>query len=235
MQVDILTIFPQFFDSPLKISLLGKAIEDKKFHVTVHDLRDFTTDKHAKVDDVPYGGGSGMVFKPEPLVKAVQSIAKKEKSRRILLSPKGRPLSQEVVHELSQYEQLVVICGRYEGVDERVRELVINEEISIGDYILNGGEVAALVLLDALVRLIPGVLGNEASLSEESFAQGLLEYPQYTRPPEFEGLRVPEVLLGGNHKEIAKWRREKALEITRQRRPDLLKKTVLKDLQNKKK
>ena len=234
MQCDILTIFPEFFNSPLKVSLLGKAIKDKKLSVTVHNFRDFAEDKHQKVDDIPYGGGPGMVMKPEPLVRAVRSIPKQEKSLCVLLSPRGVPFSQQKAKEWAGLDQLLLICGRYEGVDERVRELVVDEEISIGDYILNGGEAAALVVLDALVRLLPGVVGNEASLEQESFSQNLLEYPQYTRPVEFEGLKVPEVLVGGHHKEIGKWREEKALALTKERRPDLHKKH-LKELQKNKK
>lgn len=236
MQIEILTIFPEFFDSCLKVSLLGKAIHDQKIKINIHNIRDFADGKHAKVDDVPYGGGPGMVFKPEPVVRAVRAIPKKPKSFSLLLSPRGKLFTQDLAREWSQMDQIVLICGRYEGVDERVRELVVDEEISIGDYVLNGGETAALVIVDALVRLLPGVVGNEGSLFEESFAQGILEYPQYTRPPEFEGLKVPEVLLKGNHKEIDRWRREKSLEITAKQRPDLLKnRPASKDLQKPKK
>lgn len=239
MQVDILTIFPEFFNSCLSVSLLGKAIHDQKLTVTVHNLRDYAEGKHAKVDDVPYGGGPGMVFKPEPMVRAVRTIPKKSKSLSLLLSPRGKLFTQAMAREWSKVDQILLLCGRYEGIDERVKELVVDEEISIGDYVLNGGEVASLVVLDTLVRLLPGVVGNERSLLEESFAEapggeGLLEYPQYTRPPEFEGLKVPEILLGGNHKAIDRWRREKSLEITAKQRPDLLKnRPFSKDLQKK--
>lgn len=224
VRFDILTIFPEFFESPLKTSLLGKAFQQKKLTVNLHNIRDFTQDKHRSVDDIPYGGGAGMVLKPEPLVKAIESIPRKKKSLCILLTPRGQLLNQAMAAQLASLDQLILICGRYEGVDERVKELVVDQEISIGDYILNGGEAAALVLLDAIVRLIPGFLGNDASITEESFSEGLLEYPQYTRPPEFRGLQVPKVLLSGNHKEIEAWRKEQALKLTRVRRPDLLKK-----------
>ena len=222
MHFDILTIFPDFFGSALEASLLGKALRDKKLTVLLHNFRDFATDKHSKVDDLPYGGGAGMVLKPEPIVRAVQAIPKKSKSLCVLLSPRGKLFRQETALKWSKLDQLILICGRYEGVDERVRELVVDEEISIGDTVLSGGEPAALVVLDAVTRLLPGVMGNEISLAQESFTQGLLEYPQYTRPAEFEGLKVPEVLLGGHHREIEEWRRQKSLELTSKRRPDLL-------------
>lgn len=234
MHFDILTIFPEFFTSPLKVSLLGKAIQDKKLSVAVHNFRDFAQDKHQKVDDIPYGGGPGMVLKPEPLVRAIRAVPRKQKSLCVLLSPRGALFNQQKAKEWAGLDQLLLICGRYEGVDERVKELVVDEEISIGDTILSGGEAAALVVLDALVRLLPGVVGNEASLEHESFSQNLLEYPQYTRPAEFEGLKVPDILAGGHHKEIEKWREAKALELTKKRRPDLLKKH-LKELQKNKK
>lgn len=230
VQFDILTIFPQFFESSLQVSLLGKAITQKKLNVALHNFRDFATDKHKTVDDVPYGGGPGMVLKPEPLVNTIESISGKKKSKCILLTPRGTLFNQKMARQMAKLDQLILICGRYEGVDERVCELVVDEEISIGDYVLNGGEVAALVLLETVARLIPGVLGNEASLSHESFNEGLLEYPQYTRPPELRGLKVPKVLLSGNHKEIEAWRGSQAIKMTKKRRPDLLKK-----LQNEKK
>ncbi|MDO8526535.1 MAG: tRNA (guanosine(37)-N1)-methyltransferase TrmD [Deltaproteobacteria bacterium] len=227
MQFDILTIFPEFFESSLKTSLLAKALAQKKLSVHLHNIRDFTEDKHHSVDDIPYGGGAGMVLKPDPVIRAIESIPKLKKSRSILLTPKGALLNQQKIVDLAQWDQLILVCGRYEGIDDRVRELAIDEEISIGDYILNGGEAAAVVLLDALVRLIPGVLGNEASAAFDSFSHGLLEYPQYTRPPEFRGLEVPKVLLSGHHKNIEAWRRQEMLKATYERRPDLLQKAVL--------
>ncbi|MDZ4224981.1 MAG: tRNA (guanosine(37)-N1)-methyltransferase TrmD, partial [bacterium] len=188
MRFDILTIFPGFFESPLKCSLIGKALLQKKLSVYLHDIRAFATDRHKTVDAIPYGGGAGMVMKPEPLVAAVESVPRQEKSLRILLSPKGTLFDQKMAKELAQKDQLILVCGRYEGVDERVKELAIDEEISIGDYVLNGGEAAALVIVEALVRFIPGFMGNEASVQRESFEEGLLEHPQYTRPAEFRGL-----------------------------------------------
>lgn len=224
MRFDLLTIFPEFFESSLKVSLLGKGLAEKKFSVHLHNIRDFASGKHKTVDDVPYGGGAGMVFKPEPVTAAVESIPREKKSLRLLLSPRGKPFNQHWAKKLAAYDQLILLCGRYEGVDERVRELVIDEEISIGDYVLGGGETAALVVVEAVVRLLPGFVGNESSLSQESFGESLLEYPQYTRPPEFRGLSVPEVLLSGNHKAIEAWRRDAALALTKERRPDLIRK-----------
>ncbi|OGQ47800.1 MAG: tRNA (guanosine(37)-N1)-methyltransferase TrmD [Deltaproteobacteria bacterium RIFCSPLOWO2_02_FULL_46_8] len=224
MHFEILTIFPEFFESCFEVSLLGKALTSGKIKVNLHNFRDCATDKHHRVDDIPYGGGAGMVLKPEPLVKALDAIPKEKNSRIILLTPRGKLFHQQMAQEWSQLDQLILICGRYEGVDERVVELRVDEEVSIGDYILNGGEIAAAVVLETVVRLLPGVLGNEASISQESFQQGLLEYPQYTRPPEFEGLKVPDVLLSGHHKEIESWRHKEAIRITRERRPDLLNK-----------
>ncbi len=222
MRFDILTLFPDFFESPLKISLIGKALDQEKLSVFIHDIRDFTLDKHHTVDDTPYGGGAGMVMKPEPLVATIESIPRSDKSLRILLSPRGKRFDQKMASKLAGFDQLILVCGRYEGVDERVKELAIDEEISVGDYILNGGETAALVLLETLVRFIPGFMGNVESTRQESFKDGLLEYPQYTRPPEFRGLKVPNVLQSGHHKEIEKWRREQSLKITKERRLDLL-------------
>lgn len=223
MRFCLVTIFPDFFVSALQVSLLGKAIQDRKVEVTLHNIRNFCTDKHKQVDDVPYGGGPGMVMKPEPIVACMEAIPRQQKSRSVLLTPRGKLFSQEIAGQWSHLEQLILICGRYEGVDERVSALVVDEEVSIGDYILSGGEAAALVILDTMVRLLPGVVGNQASLAHESFVQGLLEYPQYTRPPEFRGLKVPEVLLSGHHAEIEKWRREQALARTERYRPDLTK------------
>lgn len=222
MHFHVLTIFPEFFTSPLSVSLLHKAQEKGVISCTVHNLRDYAVGKHRSTDDTAYGGGWGMVMKPEPVVKALEEVCRPLfQPWRILLSPQGGPLSQAKVTELARRETLVLVCGRYEGVDERIRAFV-DEEISIGDYILNGGEVAGLVVIDAVARLVPGVVGRKESTEQESFSDGLLEYPQYTRPEEFRGLRVPEVLLSGNHAEIARWRRRQSLLRTRERRPDLL-------------
>ena len=223
MKFDILTIFPEYFDV-LKSGLIGKAIESGKFSVNIVNIRDFSQDKHFKTDDTPYGGGAGMVMTPDPLVRAIEGTDPNHYAKRIYLSPKGRTLNQKLVQELAKEERLMFVCGNYEGIDERVIELCIDDEISIGDYVLTGGELASLVCLNAVARYIDGVLHSSESTSEESFSTNLLEYPQYTRPAEYRGLKVPEVLLNGNHKEIAKWRYEKALEITKERRPDLLEK-----------
>lgn len=223
MNFDILTIFPEYFDV-LKSGLIGKAIESGKFSVNIVNIRDFSQDKHFKTDDTPYGGGAGMVMTPDPLVRAIEGTDPNHNAKRIYLSPKGRTLNQNVVQELAKEERLMFVCGNYEGIDERVIDLCIDDEISIGDYVLTGGELASLVCLNAVARYIDGVLHSSESTSEESFSTNLLEYPQYTRPAEYRGLKVPEVLLNGNHKEIAKWRYEKALEITKERRPDLLEK-----------
>ena len=224
MIFDILTLFPEMFDSYLGSSILGRAVEQGHIQVRRHNIRDYATDKHRVTDDTPYGGGSGMVMKPEPLVRGLEAVQSKEETRArvILLSPQGRLFDQAVARELSRLPRLIMVCGKYEGVDERVRELAVDEEISIGDYILTGGEIAAMVILEATARLLPGVLGDEASTQEESFTDGLLEYPHYTRPREFMGCRVPDVLLSGNHQEIATWRRRKAIEGTFRKRPDLL-------------
>jgi tRNA (guanine37-N1)-methyltransferase len=221
VRVDIFTIFPGIFESPLRESLLGKAIEAGLVDVRVHDLRVFTTDPHHQVDDEPYGGGPGMVLKAEPVFEAVESLEEGPK-RVILLSPAGRRLDQSLVRELAQEPWLVLVCGRYEGVDERVVEGLSAEEISIGDYVLSGGEIPALVVLDAASRLVPGVVGRAESLRQESFEDRLLDHPHYTRPSEFRGLAVPEVLLSGDHARISDWRRRAALEKTRRNRPDLL-------------
>jgi len=217
----MLTIFPGIFESPLRESLLGKAIESGLLEVRLHDIRDFATDKHRQVDDESYGGGPGMVMKPEPVFAAVESLGEGPK-RVILLSPTGRRLDQALARELACEPWLVLICGRYEGVDERVTEGLPAEEVSIGDYVLAGGEVPALVLLEAVTRLVPGVIGKEESHERDSFENGMLDHPHYTRPQEFRGMRVPDVLLSGNHAEIERWRREAALEKTRRNRPDLL-------------
>jgi tRNA (guanine37-N1)-methyltransferase len=226
LQFDILTLFPSLFDSPFSDSILQKAQDKGLVSFRLHDIRSFARDKHRTADDVPYGGGAGMVMKPEPIVAALESASSgfEGKVRRIYLSPQGRVLKQEHLKDYLAYDRLVLLCGRYEGIDERVLENYIDEEVSIGDYVLTGGEFAAMVFVDAVTRLIPGVLGNQSSLDQESFTQPLLEYPQYTRPSEFLGHKVPDVLLSGDHKKIEEWRREKSLEKTRQRRPDLLKK-----------
>ena len=222
MRIDIITIFPGIFDSPLRESLLGRAIEAGLLDVRVHDLRDSTTDKHRQVDDESYGGGPGMVLKPEPVFAAVESLGVGAR-RTLLLSPAGRRLDQDLARQLAAEPWLVLICGRYEGVDERVAEGLPAEEVSIGDYVVAGGEVPALVVLEAVTRLVPGVIGRGESHEQDSFGDaGMLDHPHYTRPAEFRGLRVPETLLSGNHAEIERWRREAALEKTRRNRPDLL-------------
>jgi tRNA (guanine37-N1)-methyltransferase len=222
VRIDIVTIFPGIFESPLRESLLGRAIEAGVLDVRVHDLRDSTTDKHRQVDDESYGGGPGMVLKPEPVFAAVESLGAGDR-RTLLMSPAGRRLDQDLARELAAEPWLVLICGRYEGVDERVVEGVPAEEVSIGDFVVAGGEVPALVVLEAVTRLVPGVIGREESHEQDSFGdEGVLDHPHYTRPAEFRGMRVPETLLSGNHAEIERWRREAALEKTRRNRPDLL-------------
>ena len=218
----IVTLFPQMFESPLSHSILKKAQEKGLISVRLVDPREFTTDRHRMTDDYPYGGGQGMVMKPEPLASAIENIrAQCPEARVVLLSPQGRVLTQIIAAELAQDQDLVLVCGRYEGVDERVKSFV-DDELSVGDYTLSGGEPAAIVVIDAVARLIPGVLGNEKSTGDESFSNGLLEYPQYTRPEEFRGMKVPEVLLSGDHQRIKQWRREASIRLTLDRRPDLL-------------
>lgn len=231
MKFDIITIFPEIFNAYLNESIIKRAIKKKIIEAKVHNLRDFTADRHRTVDDYPYGGGPGMVMKPEPFFNAIESIkADGVKSRTIMLSPQGKVFNQDMALSMSKENQnLILICGRYEAVDERVRENLVDEEISIGDYILTGGELPALVIIDTIARLIPGVLGDERSKEEESFTWGILDYSQYTRPPEFRGLRVPDVLLSGNHKEISRWRRREALKRTMLRRTDLIEKVSLTD------
>lgn len=230
MRVDILTLFPEIFDGFLNCSIVGRARERAAVDIRVHNIRAYTHDKHHVVDDYPYGGGAGMVLKPEPIFEAVEAI--KDELRlldvpTILLSPQGRLFKQEIAQQLACCQNLILICGHYEGVDERVAEHLATDEISIGDYLLSGGEVAAMVVVDCVVRLLPGVLGSEKSLVEDSLVQGLLEYPQYTRPEVYRGWSVPSVLLSGNHGEIARWRRRQSLLRTAKRRPDLLAKAVL--------
>lgn len=230
MRIDIVTIFPDFFRGAFDYGIIRRAQAARLVEVKAHDLRGWTHDRHRQVDDRPFGGGDGMVLKPEPIFAAVEELTGEserehypEGTRVVLLSPQGRVLTQAVAGELARESHLVLICGRYEGVDERVAEALVTDEISIGDYVLSGGEPAAVVVVDALVRLTPGALGNETSAVNESFSEGLLDYPHYTRPPEFRGLKVPDVLLGGHHAEIARWRHARALEKTRRNRPDLLK------------
>ncbi len=228
MRFDVLTIFPEIINAYISVSIMKRAIDRGLVDVHVHNIRDYTTDKHRQVDDYPYGGGSGMVFKAEPIFRAVESIeADGIKRLKLLTSPGGRVFTQDVAREYAKsHRAILIICGRYEGVDERVKS-IIDEEISIGDYVLTGGELASLVIIDAVSRLIPGVLGDEASTEEESFSDGLLEYPQYTRPREFRGMRVPEVLLSGNHQMVRRWRRKEALRRTLKQRPDLIEKIEL--------
>jgi tRNA (guanine37-N1)-methyltransferase len=230
LRVDIITIFPEYFREAFDHGIIRRAREAGLVNIQPHDLRSWTSDKHHIVDDRPFGGGDGMVLKPEPIFAAVESLTgapRREQvatsKRVVLLSPQGKQFTQSLASEFAECDQLVLICGRYEGVDERVAESLVTDEVSIGDYVLSGGEPAALVVIDAVVRLIPGALGNETSATTESFTDGLLDFPHYTRPPEFENMRVPEVLLSGHHADIAKWRREAAEEKTKRNRPDLLK------------
>jgi tRNA (guanine37-N1)-methyltransferase len=244
VRIDVLTIFPSWFEGPLTTSLLGKATDAGTLQLLVHDLRDWTTDRHRTVDDAPYGGGAGMVMRADVWIAACEAVwndlpadpgtaatdpphdaryvAGGDRPRTVLLTPRGRPLTQSLAAELATEDRLVLLCGRYEGIDERVHELVATDEVSIGDYVLFGGEVAAAVVIEAVTRLVPGVVGNEASPVDESFTSGLLEYPQYTRPAEVRGLGVPEVLTSGDHGAVDRWRHDQARELTRRRRPDLL-------------
>lgn len=222
MKIDVLTLFPGMFDGPLSDSIIKRAQNNGAVEIQLTDIRDFAKDKHRTVDDRPFGGGAGMVFQPEVLYEAITSIPREPNTRVILTSPQGQVFNQQLALELSKESHLVIICGHYEGIDERVRELLVTDEISIGDYVLTGGELPAMVMIDAVVRQIPGVVGKEESVVEDSFYQGVLDYPHYTRPAEFRGMKVPEVLLSGNHAEIARWRRRQALERTFFRRPDLL-------------
>ncbi len=223
MKVDVLTLFPEMFAGPLDVSIVQRARDAGLLQLAIHNLRDWTHDRHKTVDDKPFGGGPGMVLKPEPLFEAVESFVR-DNTCVILMTPDGEKFDQAIAGQLAREEHLLVVCGSYEGVDERVREALVDREISIGDYVLTNGGLPAMVLIDAVTRLLPGVLGDEQSAADESFSHGLLEYPQYTRPAEFRGMRVPEVLLSGNHAEIAQWRAEQAKARTAQRRPDLLQK-----------
>jgi len=227
---DILTLFPKMFESPFGESILKRAIEQGLVTIAIHNIRDYAAGKHRVTDDAPYGGGGGMIMKPEPIVRAVESILESENAPQvpiILLSPQGRPFTQRVAWDLAEHPHILLICGRYEGVDERVRELLASDEISIGDYVLTGGEIPAMVIVDAVTRLIPGVLGDPVATSRDSHSDGLLEYPQYTRPPVFKGHAVPEILVSGNHAAVELWRRRQALRRTCERRPDLLDKAEL--------
>jgi tRNA (guanine37-N1)-methyltransferase len=234
VQIDILTLFPQMFQSPFSVSIFQRAIERGLVQVNIHNIRDYTHDKHHTADDYAYGGGAGMILKPEPIFEAVESIRSgiplEEGGTElpvILLTPQGRLFCQKIAQELARYSHLMFICGRYEGVDERVHQYLITDEISIGDYVLGGGELAAMIVVDAVVRLLPGVLGSGTSAMDDSHTAGLLEYPQYTRPDVYRSWAVPEVLLSGNHAQIAKWRREQAILRTLKRRPELLDKANL--------
>ena len=222
MKFDVLTLFPEMFET-LKESIIGKALERKIIEINTINIRDFSKNKHKKVDDTPYGGGAGMVMMPDVVYDSYMSIQHKENAKLIYLSPKGKVLNQQKVEELSKQEHLILLCGHYEGIDQRVLDEIVDEEISIGDYVLTGGELPAMVLIDSVSRYVEGVL-NKESVSEESFTNGLLEYPQYTRPEVFLNKKVPEILLSGHHENIKKWRREQSLEITKQKRPELLKK-----------
>jgi len=228
MKFDILTLFPNMFSSPFQESILGKAIQKGLMDLRIINIRDFALDKHQVVDDSPYGGGQGMVMKVEPIARAIEWARSEDPSSwTIYLTPQGKPFNQEKARDLSSRSHLVLLCGRYEGVDERVREMFIDEEISIGDYVLMGGELAAMVMIDAVSRLLPGVLGSDQSAEDDTFTNALLEYPQYTRPFDFRGSSVPEILLSGNHAAVSLWRRKEALRRTAVRRPDLLAKAKL--------
>jgi tRNA (guanine37-N1)-methyltransferase len=227
VRIDIITLFPKMFEVPFSFGIFKRAVDSGLVSIGVHDIRAYTHDRHHTADDYPYGGGAGMVLKPEPVFEAVEGVLsaggdQDKKPSIILMTPQGRTFTQSVATELAGYPHLVLVCGHYEGVDERVREHLATDEISIGDYVLTGGELPAMVVLDAVVRLIPGVLGSEESSLDDSHTSGLLEYPQYTRPADYRGWKVPEVLLSGNHAEIAKWRREQIIRRTLERRPELL-------------
>jgi tRNA (guanine37-N1)-methyltransferase len=221
MKIDVLTLFPAMFAGPLDESIIKRARGAGLLDLTIHNLRDYAHDRHRTVDDRPFGGGPGMLLKPEPVFEAVEKL-KREKTRVILLCPAGRPFNQAVARELAQLDDLLLVTGHYEGFDERIREQLADDELSIGDYVLTNGALPAMVIVDAVTRLLPGVLGDDESSKDESFSQSLLEYPQYTRPAEFQGMKVPEVLLSGNHGEIASWRSEHARLRTKERRPDLI-------------
>ncbi|MGH2481715.1 MAG: tRNA (guanosine(37)-N1)-methyltransferase TrmD [Ktedonobacteraceae bacterium] len=232
MHFDIFTLFPEMFQGPFSESILKRAQEQGLLSIALHNIRAITTDKHHIVDDYPYGGGAGMVMKPEPIFNAVEAVY--QGGPIILMTPQGRPFTQQIAHELTQYSRLTLLCGHYEGIDERVREHLVTDEISLGDYVLTGGELAAMIIVDATSRLLPGVLGGEESTLEESHSQNMLEYPQYTRPAEFRGWRIPDMLLSGHHANITRWRRKEALRRTRAHRPDLFAKLDLSSKQDQK-
>ncbi len=221
MRIDILTLFPEMF-SALKESILGRAVKNGKIEINLHDIREYTLNKHKKVDDYPFGGGAGMVLTPQPIADCIKTVDPFHEARRIYMSPKGRTFSQSMVKEFLNYDRLLLLCGHYEGIDQRVIDLFIDEELSIGDYVLTGGELPAMVVTDCVSRYVDGVISSD-SLSQESFSDNLLEYPQYTRPQEFMGLKVPDVLVSGNHAEVDKWRMQQSIKITQELRPDLLK------------
>ena len=227
LKLDVITIFPEIFNNVIEFGIIKEAFKKNICRLNIYDLRDFSGYKHGRIDDRPYGGGPGMVLMPEPIYKAVSFIKKRnriknnERQKVVLLAPGGERLNQDKLKYMSNLENIVLICGRYEGVDERVVDLLVDFEISIGDYVLSGGEIPAMVIIDGVIRLLPGVVGKEESLKTESFEKNLLDYPQYTKPPVFKGMAVPEILLSGNHKNILKWRKEKSIEITRIKRPDL--------------
>jgi tRNA (guanine37-N1)-methyltransferase len=232
MRIDILTLFPQFFETPLSNAIFQRAKDKGLACFNTYNIRDYTHDKHHVVDDYPFGGGAGMLLKPEPVFEALEDVLKDRRPDEepvpvILTTPQGRQFSQSLAYRLAEHKRIVILCGHYEGVDDRVRQHIVTEEISIGDYVLSGGELPALVIADAVTRLLPGVLGSDESAAGDSHSDGLLEYPQFTRPAEFRGWSVPEILLSGNHARIAEWRREQSLKLTAQKRPDLLLKACL--------
>ena len=233
MKITILTLFPEMFEA-LNHSILSRAQKNKLLEIEVVNIRDFSLDNNKRCDDYSYGGGAGMIMTPQPLFDAIKSV-KTSNAHTVYMSPKGKVLSQQRVEELAKLKEMIIVCGHYEGIDQRIIDLCIDEEISIGDYVLTGGELPAMVLVDSVARYIPNVLGNEETTNDESFSAGLLEYPQWTRPAEFEGLRVPQVLLDGNHKEVDRWRLEKSLEITKKNRPDLYRKYIRKQQKLEKK
>lgn len=222
MRIDILTLFPEMF-APLKTSLIGKAVQNNALQINIIDIRDYTKDKHKKCDDYPFGGGVGMLMTPQPIYDAITSIEGYKDAYKVYLSPRGKPLTQSYVKQLSKNEHLILLCGHYEGIDQRIIDMLIDEELSIGDYVLTGGELPAMVVVDSVSRYIPGVLGSSESVEDESFSSGMLEYPQYTRPQNFMGYEVPEVLVSGNHQKVDEWRKEQSKAITLKNRPDLLK------------
>jgi len=233
MKIDVLTLFPELFNAFFSTSIIGRAASEERVSLNTINFRDYSKNKHHKVDDYPYGGGQGMLLTPEPIFDAVQDISEKVKPRIILLCPQGERFTQKKAEELSKEEHLVFICGHYEGFDERIREHLVTDELSIGDFVLTGGETAAQVMIDAVVRLLPGALSKASSHEDDSFSSGLLEFPQYTRPEDFRGMKVPDVLLSGNHANIAKWRREQSLSRTLERRPDLLETAELSNVDQK--